>query len=90
MLVRCLFTVYLALLIISDAAGSSGRFLGTGSDSNGVLLGLAPDSNLYADLSSVTAATINSLRQAFQLQKLYERDARGGIVTGKQIGRAHV
>ena len=33
---------------------------------------------LVADLSSVTAATINSLRQAFQLQKLYERDARGG------------
>ena len=33
---------------------------------------------LTADLSSVTAATINSLRQAFQLQKLYERDARGG------------
>lgn len=33
---------------------------------------------LMADLSSVTAATINSLRQAFQLQKLYERDARGG------------
>lgn len=31
-----------------------------------------------ADLSSVTAATINTLRQAFQLQKLYERDARGG------------
>ena len=34
--------------------------------------------NTVADLSSVTAATINSLRQAFQLQKLYERDARGG------------
>ena len=34
--------------------------------------------NLYADLSSATAATINSLRLAFQLQKLYERDARGG------------
>lgn len=34
--------------------------------------------NMIADLSSVTAATINSLRQAFQLQKLYERDARGG------------
>ena len=32
----------------------------------------------YADLSAVTAATINSLRQAFQLQRLYERDARGG------------
>ena len=34
--------------------------------------------NLYADLSTATAATINSLRQAFQLQKIYERDARGG------------
>lgn len=34
--------------------------------------------NLYADLSNATAATINSLRQAFQLQRLFERDARGG------------
>lgn len=33
---------------------------------------------LAADLSNATAATINSLRQAFQLQRLYERDARGG------------
>lgn len=31
-----------------------------------------------ADLSTATAATINSLRQAFQLQKYYEKDARGG------------
>lgn len=35
-------------------------------------------SNLYADLSTATAATINQLRQAFQIQKIYERDARGG------------
>lgn len=41
-------------------------------------MNLPSDSGVYADLSSVTAATINSLRQAFQLQKLYERDARGG------------
>jgi len=34
--------------------------------------------NLYADLSSATAATINQLRQSFQIQKLLERDARGG------------
>ena len=33
---------------------------------------------LYADLSTATAATINQLRQAFQVQKLLERDARGG------------
>lgn len=31
-----------------------------------------------ADLSSATAATINSLRQAFQVQRMLERDARGG------------
>ena len=31
---------------------------------------------IYADLSAVAAATINELRQAFQIQKLYERDAR--------------
>lgn len=33
---------------------------------------------LYADLSTATAATINQLREAFQIQRLYERDARGG------------
>lgn len=36
------------------------------------------DPALYADLSAVTAATINALRLAVQTQKLYERDARGG------------
>ena len=35
-------------------------------------------SGLYADLSQATAATINQLRQSFQIQKLLERDARGG------------
>ena len=33
---------------------------------------------LYADLASATPISINDLRQAFQIQKLYERDARGG------------
>jgi len=33
---------------------------------------------LFADLSAASAATINSLRQAFQIQKIFERDARGG------------
>lgn len=33
---------------------------------------------IYADLSNASAATIESLRQAFQVQRLYERDARGG------------
>lgn len=33
---------------------------------------------IYADLTDATAATINDLRLAFQTQKLYEKDARGG------------
>ena len=33
---------------------------------------------MFADLSTATAATINQLREAFQIQRLYERDARGG------------
>lgn len=32
----------------------------------------------FADLSSATAATINDLRLAFQTQKFYEKNARGG------------
>lgn len=34
--------------------------------------------NLWADLTNATAATVNDLRFAFQLQKLLERDARSG------------
>ena len=33
---------------------------------------------IWADLSTATAVTINQLREAFQIQRLYERDARGG------------
>lgn len=33
---------------------------------------------IYADMSTVTASTINQWRQAFQMQKFFERDARGG------------
>ena len=36
------------------------------------------DNQLVVDLASATAATINELREAFQIQRLYERDARGG------------
>jgi len=53
--------------------------------------GLVPGSsyyNLYADLSTATAATINQLRQSFQIQKLLERDARGGT-RYTEIIRAH-
>ena len=94
-----------------------GFFAGSGAP--GVSVGYDPSGTLFADLSAATAATINAIRTAFQVQKMLERDARGGIryteiirshfgvvspdarlqrpeylggsiVTGKQIGRAHV
>lgn len=34
--------------------------------------------NLIADMTQATAATINQLRQAFAVQRMYEKDARGG------------
>lgn len=37
-----------------------------------------PTLDLYADLTNATAASINELRQAFQVQRMLERDARGG------------
>jgi hypothetical protein len=43
---------------------------------------------MYADLSTATAATINQLREAFQIQRLYERDARGGT-RYTEIVRSH-
>jgi len=47
-----------------------------------------PNGTLYADLSQATAATINQLRQSFQIQKLLERDARGGT-RYTEIVRSH-
>jgi hypothetical protein len=38
----------------------------------------AANGNLSGDLTNATAVTINQLRESFQIQKLYERDARGG------------
>lgn len=53
---------------------------GTGnSDVGAVSAGIkASGGVLHADLSNATASTINDLRTAFQIQKLLERDARGG------------
>lgn len=57
-------------------SGSALPALGLHSDSP-VSRGVYPD-NLWAVNSSATVATINQLRMAFQIQKMYERDARGG------------
>lgn len=39
---------------------------------------LDPNGSWEADLTNATAATINQIRQAFQVQRMLERDARGG------------
>lgn len=64
----------------------SGNLL-TGNTGLGVTTDPAK-SGLVADLSSATATTINSLRQAFQLQRALERDMRGGVRYVEQL-KAH-
>lgn len=48
----------------------------------------SPGDEIGVDLSSATAATINQLRQAFQVQSMYEIDARSGT-RYIEIIRAH-
>lgn len=72
------------VLVTHSSSGrvQGGGFTGTLGTANWV------PNNLVADLSSATAATINSLRQAFAVQRLFERDARGGT-RYKEILQAH-
>ena len=50
----------------------------SGTASSDIAGNFVTGTNLYADLSKATGATVNELRLAFQTQKLLERDARGG------------
>lgn len=68
-------------MIIGSGAGKT-------AISNNVTAASGNVSDIYADLTTATAYTINSLRQAFQVQRLYERDARGGT-RYTEILRAH-
>lgn len=64
---------------VQFGTGNAITYSGTSLGGNtGVSYGASDNSGLYADLSQATAATINQLRQSFQIQKLLERDARGG------------
>ncbi|AXH74343.1 MAG: major capsid protein [Microviridae sp.] len=76
-----------AMIMAVDTTGTTvaggGASWGTGGQAGWFSGGTGPTATLYpqnllADLSTATAATINQLRQAFQIQKIYERDARGG------------
>ena len=69
--------------MLGGSGGTSTGYLGTDSTGKVFHDGVSsfnPDdyikqTNLVADLSQATAATINQLRYAFQLQKLLEKDA---------------
>lgn len=60
-----------------DANGVLSTMRATGGGDT-VVVGDAGGNPMYADLSSATAATINQLREAFAIQHLFEKDARGG------------
>ena len=61
-----------------NQAGNQGPGIDTSGATGTYTSGSGESGNLFADLSGATAATINQLRQAFQIQRLLERDARGG------------
>lgn len=70
---------------VGSFQGGIGQAVGTTASGSSLALSKSigvvtdPDkSGLVADLSQATAATINSLRQAFQIQRLFERDALAG------------
>ena len=90
--------------VYSNATGSVyggssamvGKAVGTSSTSGDAISNLATGvsndpskSGLIADLSQATAATINSLRQAFQIQRLFERDALAGNGRYVEVLRSH-
>ena len=63
---------------IRTIGGSGSEAITSELDPAEMRIAYNPNGTLVADLSDATAATINQLREAFQIQKLYERDARGG------------
>ena len=56
-----------------DASGNTLTYTAASTPGGGIL-----PANLQADLSEASLVTINDLRQSIQLQRLLERDARGG------------
>lgn len=59
-------------------AQADGSLEAKGNAGSLTYVGNVTHTNLMTDLSNATAATINNLRQAFAIQRMYERDARGG------------
>ena len=65
------------LLALKATNGSTSVVFSAAADSTSNMT-WGTNTRLIADLSDATAATINSIREAFQFQRVLERDARGG------------
>ncbi len=81
--------------IVPALHGFNGYYSNTRTLVNSNLSGTVPSApselrpvNLWASASDATIITINQLRTAFQIQKMYEKDARGGT-RYTEILRAH-
>ena len=62
-------------IVVGGSSNNGGTYYGSSATQYGP--GMQPD-NLWTDLSAAQAATVNQLRQAFAVQRMYEKDARGG------------
>lgn len=66
------------LVLEPGGPASGGVYASTGSPSSGNMNSVIPNNLWAVNSGNAIVATINQLRMAFQIQKLYERDARGG------------
>nr|WAE43923.1 MAG: major capsid protein [Microviridae sp.] len=64
--------------ILGVPNGSNPNIFWSGNNALGNEPLIFASTGLEADLSTATGVTINELREAFQIQKMFERDARGG------------
>lgn len=71
--------------IANRGAADSHHYYGTSADTSTGILEVNTQSNLVADLSTATAATIAQLRQSFAIQALLELDARAGTRYPEQL-----
>jgi len=62
----------------SQTVGSPNTKLSANNTADSINLVFGSTTGLYADLSAAVAANVTQFRTAFQIQKLLERDARGG------------
>ena len=67
-----------ALAYYNTSNQAYNAMLASNTNVEGTSTAASSANKLFADLSTATASTVNQLREAFQVQRLLERDARSG------------